>query len=36
MVKKRKIGNLDLFVTEIGMGTAPLGGWPIAVDEKRL
>ena len=35
MIKKRQIGNLDLYVTEIGLGTAPLGGWPIAVDEQK-
>jgi len=35
MIKKRQIGNLDLYVTEIGIGTAPLGGWPIAVDEQK-
>jgi len=28
MIKKRKIGNTDLEVTELGMGTAPIGGWP--------
>ena len=32
MIKKRQIGKLDLYVSEIGLGTAPLGGWPIAVD----
>jgi len=26
MINKRKIGKLDLEVTEIGLGTAPLGG----------
>ena len=35
MIEKRQIGNLDLYVTEIGIGTAPLGGWPIAVDEQK-
>ena len=35
MIKKRQIGKLDLYVTEIGLGTAPLGGWPIAVDEQK-
>ena len=34
MINKRKIGKLDLEITEIGMGTAPLGGWPEAVHEK--
>ena len=28
MIKKRKIGNTDIEITELGMGTAPLGGWP--------
>jgi D-threo-aldose 1-dehydrogenase len=31
MIKKRKIGNTSLEVSELGMGTAPIGGWPIAV-----
>ena len=35
MIKKRQIGKLDLYVSEIGLGTAPLGGWPIAVDEQK-
>ena len=35
MINRRKIGNLDLQVTEIGLGTAPLGGWPIAVKEEE-
>ena len=34
MINKRKIGKLDLKVTEIGLGTAPLGGWPIEVNEE--
>ena len=34
MINKRKIGKLDLKVTEIGLGTAPLGGWPIEVSEE--
>ena len=34
MINKRKIGKLDLEITEIGMGTAPLGGWQEAVHEK--
>jgi D-threo-aldose 1-dehydrogenase len=33
MINKRKIGNTDIEITEIGMGTAPLGGWPIQVTE---
>lgn len=29
MINKRKIGKTNLEVTELSMGTAPLGGWPI-------
>jgi len=32
-IKKRKIGNTNLEITELGMGTAPIGGWPIEVSE---
>ena len=32
-IKKRKIGNTNLEITELGFGTAPLGGWPIEVSE---
>ena len=32
MIKKRKIGKTNLEVTELGMGTAPIGGWPIAIN----
>jgi len=31
VIKKRKIGNTDLEVSELGMGTAPIGGWPVVV-----
>ena len=31
MIKKRKIGNTDLEVSEISLGTAPIGGWPKVV-----
>ena len=34
MIKKRKIGNTNLEVSELSMGTAPIGGWPIAVNEQ--
>ena len=34
-INKRKIGNTNLEVTELGMGTAPIGGWPIEVSEKE-
>ena len=32
-IKKRKIGNTNLEITELGFGTAPLGVWPIKVSE---
>ena len=35
MINKRKIGKLDIEVTEIGLGTAPIGGWPIEVNEEE-
>ena len=35
MINKRKIGTTNLEVTELSMGTAPLGGWPIATNEKN-
>ena len=35
MIKKRKIGNTSLEVSELSMGTAPLGGWPIATDSVK-
>ena len=35
MIKKRKIGNTDLEVSELGMGTAPIGGWPVAVSSDQ-
>ena len=34
-INKRKIGNTNIEVTELGMGTAPIGGWPIEVSEKE-
>ena len=34
MINKRKIGKLDLEVTEIGLGTAPLVVGRIAVNEE--
>ena len=27
-IKKNKIGNTNIEITEVGMGTAPIGGWP--------
>jgi len=35
MINKRKIGNTDLEVSELSMGTAPIGGWPIAVSAEK-
>ena len=32
-INKRKIGNTNIEITELGMGTAPIGGWPIEVSE---
>lgn len=34
MIKKRKIGNTNLEVTELSMGTAPIGGWPVSVSSE--
>ena len=31
IIKKKKIGSTQLEITELGMGTAPIGGWPIEV-----
>mgnify|MGYP000923223368 CR=1 FL=1 len=31
MIKKNKVGNTNLEITEIGIGTAPIGGWPVEV-----
>ena len=33
-IKKRKIGDTDLEITELGMGCAPLGGWPVEVSDQ--
>ena len=35
MIKKRKIGNTDLEVSEISLGTAPIGGWPKVVSSEE-
>ena len=35
MIKKKKIGKTDLKVSELGMGTAPIGGWPIKVSNQQ-
>ena len=33
ILNKRKIGKTNLEITELAMGTAPLGGWPVAVSD---
>jgi D-threo-aldose 1-dehydrogenase len=35
MINKRKIGNTNLEVSEFSLGTATIGGWPIAVDPEK-
>ena len=35
MIKKRKIGNTNLEVSELSMGTSTIGGWPIEVNKQR-
>ena len=35
MIKKRKICSVNLEVSELSMGTAPIGGWPVEVNEKQ-
>ena len=34
MINKRKIGTTDIEVSELGFGSAPLGGWPVAVSDQ--
>ena len=34
-VKKRFIGKTNIKVSELGFGTAPLGGWPVEVSDKN-
>ena len=34
-VKKRFIGKTNVEVSELGFGTAPLGGWPVEVSDKN-
>ena len=34
-VKKRYIGKTNVEVSELGFGTAPLGGWPVEVSDKN-
>ena len=33
-IKKRRIGKTNLEVTELSMGTAPIGGWPVEVSSE--
>jgi len=35
MIKKNFIGNTNLSLTELGVGTAPIGGWPYFVDSQK-
>ena len=35
MIRTRKIGNTNLAVSELSMGTAPIGGWPIEVNAQQ-
>ena len=35
MIRKRKIGKTNLEVSELSMGTAVIGGWPIEVNERQ-
>ena len=35
MITKNKIGKTNLEISQLGMGTAPLGGWPVAVDPEE-
>ena len=35
MIKKKYIGKTNLKVSELSMGTAPIGGWPIAVTNEK-
>ena len=35
MIKKNFIGNTNLSLTELGVGTAPIGGWPYFVESQK-
>ena len=34
MINKRKNGNTNIEVSELGFGCAPIGGWPVAVSDQ--
>ena len=34
-INVRKIGNTDIEISELGMGTAPIGGWPTSTNENQ-
>jgi len=36
MMKKNIIGKTDLSLTELGIGTAPIGGWPNFVENQKV
>ena len=33
--RQNKIGSTKLEITELGMGTAPIGGWPIEINSEN-
>lgn len=35
MIHKKRIGNTSLEVSQLSMGTAPIGGWPSEVNEEQ-
>ena len=36
MMKKNIIGKTNLSLTELGIGTAPIGGWPNFVENQKV
>ena len=34
-MKKNQIGKTNLSLTNLGIGTAPIGGWPKALNENK-
>ena len=34
-MKKNLIGRTDLLISELGIGTAPMGGWPKRLEEEN-